>query len=59
MIDSQLLPKASNSAVKRHLTETREHVTAHLQKAKKLQGRNAVCADIGKGLGGGQIRDEK
>lgn len=38
MIDAKLMPVASNEAVKKHLTETRSAVAAHLQQAKSLQG---------------------
>lgn len=38
-IDGKLLPAAQNEAVKKHLTETREHVAMHLEKAKELQGK--------------------
>ncbi len=37
MIDSQLLKNAENAALKKHLTETRTHVAAHLDEAKKIQ----------------------
>lgn len=36
-IDNELLPKAENADVKKHLTETRTAVAAHLQKAKQIQ----------------------
>jgi len=38
MIDNELLPKAEHDAVKKHLTDTRAHVAAHLEAAKELQG---------------------
>jgi predicted outer membrane protein len=38
MIDDKLLKVAESEGVKKHLTETREHVAAHLEKAKSLQG---------------------
>jgi predicted outer membrane protein len=37
MIDNQLMKRASNDAVKKHLTETRSHVANHLAEGKKLQ----------------------
>ena len=42
MIDSQLIPKAKNQELKQHLTQTRQHVAAHLEAAQKLQGGAAV-----------------
>lgn len=38
MIDNELMQKASNAAVKAHLTKTRAAVAEHLAKAKALQG---------------------
>ena len=38
MIDSQLVKSVKNDTLKEHLTETRTHITAHLEKAKQLQG---------------------
>lgn len=38
LIDQQLIPKASSEALKKHLTETRQHVAMHLEAAKKIQG---------------------
>lgn len=38
MIDSQLLEAVNNDTLKGHLTETRTHIAAHLEKAKQLQG---------------------
>jgi len=38
MIDSKLLASAENENLKKHLTATRGHVAAHLEKAKSLQG---------------------
>ncbi|HVG41189.1 MAG TPA: DUF4142 domain-containing protein, partial [Chitinophagaceae bacterium] len=38
MIDSKLLTTAKNDALKAHLTETRGHVSMHLEQAKKLKG---------------------
>lgn len=38
MIDDKLLKAAESTAVKKHLTETRDHVAAHLEKAESLQG---------------------
>ncbi|MGI8965574.1 MAG: DUF4142 domain-containing protein [Limisphaerales bacterium] len=49
MIDRELLPKASNEDLKKHLTETRQHVAAHLDQAKTLQGtpvQDAAGANI-------------
>ncbi|MDQ3006571.1 MAG: DUF4142 domain-containing protein [Chloroflexota bacterium] len=37
LIDSKLSKTASNDELKQHLTETREHVAAHLAEAKRLQ----------------------
>ncbi len=37
MIDSKLLKAASDDGLKKHLTETRTHIAAHLEKAKQLQ----------------------
>lgn len=37
MLDTQLIPSAQDDAVKRHFNTTREHVAAHLEKAKALQ----------------------
>jgi len=37
MIDGELLKSAENAALKKHLTETREHVAMHLEQGKKLQ----------------------
>ncbi|MDQ3774092.1 MAG: DUF4142 domain-containing protein [Pseudomonadota bacterium] len=44
MIDTQLLPTAQSDGLKKHLTETRQHVAAHLEAAKKLQGGIAGTA---------------
>ncbi len=44
MIDTQLLPKAQSDDLKKHLTATRQHVAAHLEAAKKLQGGIAGTA---------------
>jgi putative membrane protein len=37
MIDNQLMKRASNDAVKKHLMGTRSHVANHLAEGKKLQ----------------------
>jgi len=37
-IDNELLKAVKNEPLKKHLTETRGHVAAHLEKAKQLQG---------------------
>ena len=37
MIDNQLLKNADNAALKKHLTDMRGHIVAHLEKAKQLQ----------------------
>ncbi|MHC8413270.1 DUF4142 domain-containing protein [Pseudomonas sp. Hz4] len=37
MIDGKLIETAKNDALKKHLTETRTHIAAHLEKAKELQ----------------------
>jgi putative membrane protein len=39
-LDNDLVPKASDPAVKDHLSKTREAVAAHLEKAKALQGQH-------------------
>lgn len=44
MIDTQLLPKAQSDDLRKHLTATRQHVAAHLEAAKKLQGGIAGTA---------------
>lgn len=36
-LDNELIPSASNEAVKAHLTEARGHVAAHLEQGKTLQ----------------------
>ena len=38
MLDNQLIPNAKIDALKNHLTETRQHVAMHLDRAKELQG---------------------
>jgi predicted outer membrane protein len=38
MIDNQLLKTAKNDVLKQYLTETRQHVAMHLDKAKSLKG---------------------
>ena len=37
MIDDKLLPAASSEPVRRHLTETRQHVAMHLEQARALK----------------------
>ncbi|HXH30831.1 MAG TPA: DUF4142 domain-containing protein, partial [Bacteriovoracaceae bacterium] len=37
MIDGKLIPATKNGELKKQLMETREHVTMHLEKAKKIQ----------------------
>ncbi len=37
MIDGELMKSAENEALKKHLSETREHVAMHLEQGKKLQ----------------------
>ena len=37
VIDNQLLKNADNTALKKHLTDTRAHIAAHLEKAEQLQ----------------------
>lgn len=39
LIDTRLLTLASSEPVKSHMTQTRDHVAAHLEAAKKLQMR--------------------
>jgi putative membrane protein len=38
LLDTKLIPAATDDAVKRHLATTRKHVATHLEKAKALQG---------------------
>lgn len=38
MLDNQLIPNAKSQDLKNHLTETRQHVAMHLDRAKELQG---------------------
>lgn len=38
-IDGKMMPAASTDAVKQHLTETRTHVAAHLDKAKAIAAK--------------------
>lgn len=62
MIDSQLLPKAGNDMLKKHLTETREHVASHLEAVKKLQGNGAVASSLTKPntrIAAGQEQDKR
>jgi putative membrane protein len=37
MIDNQFLKSAQNDQLKQHLADTRQHVAAHLEKARELQ----------------------
>lgn len=37
MIDGELLKTAENEVLKKHLTETREHIAMHLEEGKKIQ----------------------
>ena len=37
MIDNRLLKSADSDALKKHLTQTRDHVAMHLEEAKKVQ----------------------
>lgn len=37
LIDKKLMNMSNNTEVKDHLTETREHVSTHLEEAKKIQ----------------------
>lgn len=37
MLDNQLIPSAQNEALRDHLTQSREHVAMHLERAKELQ----------------------
>ncbi len=39
MLDNQLIPNAKSADLKNHLTETRQHVAMHLDRAKELQGK--------------------
>lgn len=41
LIDTRLISLASSEPVKKHLTETRDHVAMHLEAAKKLQDNQA------------------
>jgi putative membrane protein len=36
-LDKKLIPKVENETVKNHLTDTRDHVAKHLEKAKDLK----------------------
>ncbi|MFN7117887.1 MAG: DUF4142 domain-containing protein [Saprospiraceae bacterium] len=38
MLDNQLIPAAQNEALRNHLTETRQHVSMHLERARAIQG---------------------
>lgn len=38
-IDAKMMPAATTDAVKQHLTETRTHVSAHLDKAKAIAAK--------------------
>jgi predicted outer membrane protein len=40
MIDDKLLKQAKNEVLKTHLRETKQHITVHLDQAKKLKGNN-------------------
>ena len=40
MIDDKLLKQAKNEVLKTHLRETKQHITMHLDQAKKLKGNN-------------------
>ncbi len=57
VIDKQLLPKAQIEALKKHLSQTRESVAAHLETARQMQGGGSVGApgkDVRSGTGSGQ-----
>ncbi|MDB5048767.1 MAG: hypothetical protein JWO30_1838 [Fibrobacteres bacterium] len=41
LIDNQLIPSAQTAEVKAHLADTRTHVAAHLEQAKRLQSNQA------------------
>lgn len=38
LLDNQLIPQADNESVKQHLTETRQHIAKHLERAQELSG---------------------
>jgi putative membrane protein len=44
-IDKELLPAASNAAVKEHLQKTRDHVAHHLEEARRLDAQSTASAD--------------
>lgn len=58
LIDSMLIPAASDEAVKAHLTKTREHVQKHHDRAREIQtqlgGATGGAAGTGQGGGTGQ-----
>ena len=45
MIDDELLKNVENESLKTHLTETREHISMHLEKAKQLQTRPVAASE--------------
>lgn len=54
-IDGELMSKASNDQLKKHLTQTRQHVAAHLEMAKHLQsGTDSGAPHAGLNTGTGQ-----
>lgn len=54
LIDSMLLPAASDAALKSHLTATRGHVQHHLERAREIQAQlgGATTGAAGGGTGG-------
>lgn len=45
MIDDELLKNVENESLKTHLTETREHISMHLEKAKQLQTQPVAASE--------------
>lgn len=61
MLDSQLIPAATDEAVRTHLTTTRQHVQKHLERAQQIQGQmggtagaQGAAGTSGQGGGTGQ-----
>lgn len=52
MLDSMLIPAATDDAVRTHLTTTRQHVQHHLERARQVQSQLGGTA-AGAGAGGG------
>lgn len=47
MLDSQLIPAATDEAARAHLTTTRGHVAMHLEKAREIQGQMGAAGGTG------------